>query len=64
MVCIFSTILERSEGNFSNYDNNISKFEPGIKIAFCLSNYEKVKNQEYLIKLAYKYNFYLYYYYK
>ena len=57
---LFNPVLERNVDfckPIHHYNPFYNLFELPGRVAFCLSNYEKVKNQEYLIYLSIKYGF-------
>jgi hypothetical protein len=59
---IYNTISERIVNENMQYLHksiffSFSKFSNDDPVCFCLSNYEEVKNQMFLIKLSYKLNF-------
>lgn len=57
---ILNPIIDRNV-NFKKVENAKNRFEDffktELKIAFCLSNYEEIKNQKYLIQLLKKHSF-------
>ncbi len=50
-------IHQREFGIIDDIPEFENLFSNGLKTAFCISNYQRIKNQEFLLKLAYKLKF-------
>lgn len=59
LYLLHNTIRNRYENNVAKFDNNsyYEFFSDGNKISLCISNFEQIKNQLYLLKLVKKYKF-------